>query len=134
MPFYESVRPYKRMPNNGKFIADLLITGRKFSQEKFMRIIIMVTIWRFCKKTDSAKKRGHYWCFERLATDNNKTRLVNLKQFDLPLSLSEYLLMTFQFVELPQYANNNSNNNNNNNNNNNRTGIKRIRTKSKICL
>ena len=44
MPFYESVRPYKRMPNNGKFIADLLITGRKFSQEKFMRIVIMVAI------------------------------------------------------------------------------------------
>ena len=45
--------------------------------------------------------------------------------------------MTSQFVELPQYANNSSNNDNNNNNNNdddNRSGNKRIRTKSKICL
>ena len=45
--------------------------------------------------------------------------------------------MTSQFVELPQYANNSSNNDNNNNNNDdddNRSGNKRIRTKSKICL
>lgn len=56
MPFYESVRPYKRMPNNGKFIADLLITGRKFSQEKFMRIIIMVTYDAFAKKQIQPKR------------------------------------------------------------------------------